>query len=118
MATQKKPLCFKYILIGDTEVGKSALQLSFVEGTYGRTEMTLGVEFSCKNCKIRNKDVRIEIWDTAGQERFRTITVSYFKGAHGIILLYDVTDRETFESIRNWIQQVGNSASILCYDLA
>ena len=50
--------------------------------------------------------VKLQIWDTAGQERFRTITVSYFKGAHGIILLYDVTDMETFESIRNWIQQV------------
>lgn len=50
--------------------------------------------------------MKLQIWDTAGQERFRTITVSYFKGAHGIILLYDVTDMETFESIRNWIQQV------------
>ena len=105
MATQKKPLCFKYILIGDTEVGKSALQLSFVEGTYGRTEMTLGVEFSCKNCKIRNKDVRIEIWDTAGQEAYLSVTRTYYRNAHCCVLCFDITRRESFDNVGHWLDE-------------
>ena len=67
---------------------------------------TIGVEFGTKLINIGGKNIRLQIWDTAGQERFRTITVSYFKGAHGIILCYDVTDRDTFENVRHWIEQI------------
>ena len=109
----------KLLMLGDTGVGKTCLLVRYAYDSFSPTFITtIGIDFKIKHLDLDDAKVKLQIWDTAGQERFRTITVSYFKGAHGIILLYDVTDRETFESIRNWIQQVGNSASILCYDLA
>ena len=108
----------KLLMLGDTGVGKTCLLVRYAYDSFSPTFITtIGIDFKIKHLDLDDAKVKLQIWDTAGQERFRTITVS-FKGAHGIILLYDVTDRETFESIRNWIQQVGNSASILCYDLA
>ena len=109
----------KCVVVGDGAVGKTCLLVRYAYDSFSPTFITtIGIDFKIKHLDLDDAKVKLQIWDTAGQERFRTITVSYFKGAHGIILLYDVTDRETFESIRNWIQQVGNSASILCYDLA
>jgi small GTP-binding protein len=67
---------------------------------------TIGIDFKIKRVEIDDHLVKLQIWDTAGQERFRTITVSYFKGAHGIVLVYDITDRDTFDSIRHWVEQI------------
>ncbi len=73
---------------------------------------TIGIDFKIKNIILDGKRIKLQIWDTAGQERFRTITTSYFRGAQGILLVYDVTERQTFLSIRNWVQQIQMHADV------
>eukprot|EP00005_Dracoamoeba_jomungandri_P012946 CAMPEP_0174275004 /NCGR_PEP_ID=MMETSP0439-20130205/59592_1 /TAXON_ID=0 /ORGANISM="Stereomyxa ramosa, Strain Chinc5" /LENGTH=205 /DNA_ID=CAMNT_0015367075 /DNA_START=398 /DNA_END=1015 /DNA_ORIENTATION=- len=90
---------FKMLLIGDSGVGKSALLLKFTDNSFTDQYMsTIGVDFKIKTVKIEDLTIKLQIWDTAGQERFRTITSSYYRGAHGIFVVYDVTNRESFES--------------------
>ena len=71
---------------------------------------SIGVDFKLKNIEIDNKKIKLQIWDTAGQERFRTITTSYYKGAHAILICFDITDRESFEHIRNWMADIDKFA--------
>ena len=71
---------------------------------------SIGVDFKLKNIEIVNKKIKLQIWDTAGQERFRTITTSYYKGAHAILICFDITDRESFEHIRNWMADIDKFA--------
>ena len=92
---------FKLLLIGDSGVGKSSLLLRFSDDTYETNfNSTIGVDFKIKTVDLDDKVIKLQIWDTAGQERFRTITSSYYRGAHGIIVVYDTTDNETFEHVR------------------
>mgnify|MGYP004709714105 FL=1 len=99
---------FKLLLIGDSGVGKSCLLLRFADNSYNSDYIsTIGVDFKIKTLKLDNdKIVKLQIWDTAGQERFRTITSSYYRGAHGIIVVYDVTDLESFNNLNNWLQEI------------
>lgn len=97
----------KLLMLGDTGVGKTCLLLRYAYDSFSPTFITtIGIDFKIKHIHLDGLKVKLQIWDTAGQERFRTITVSYFKGAHGIILCYDVTDRDTFENVRHWIEQI------------
>lgn len=94
---------FKIVLIGDSGVGKSCMLLRFAEGTFTDNYIsTIGVDFKIRTIEIDGKTVKIQIWDTAGQERFRTITSSYYRGADGIIIAYDVTDAESYNHIDTW----------------
>ena len=91
---------FKLLLIGDSGVGKSSLLLRFSDDTYETNfNSTIGVDFKIKTVDLDDKVVKLQIWDTAGQERFRTITSSYYRGAHGIIVVYDVTELDTFNAV-------------------
>ena len=72
---------------------------------------TIGVDFKIKDKELNGKRVRVQVWDTAGQERFRNITNSYYKGAHGIAIVYDVTNRQSFETISGWIEEITKKAS-------
>lgn len=72
---------------------------------------TIGVDFKIRNTEVDGKTIKLQIWDTAGQERFKTITSSYYKGAHGIIVTYDITDRDSFSAIQNWMAEVEKHAS-------
>lgn len=107
------------MIVGDSSVGKSCLLLRFADDQFNENYMTtIGVDFRFKTVKSNNKNVKLQIWDTAGQERFRTITNTYYKsntrfyiGAHAVILVYDITNLESFESIKNfWLDEVENYA--------
>eukprot|EP01111_Echinosteliopsis_oligospora_P019422 TRINITY_DN9404_c0_g1_i1.p1 TRINITY_DN9404_c0_g1~~TRINITY_DN9404_c0_g1_i1.p1 ORF type:complete len:207 (-),score=38.99 TRINITY_DN9404_c0_g1_i1:106-726(-) len=98
---------FKLLLIGDSGVGKSCLLLRFADDTYTDSYIsTIGVDFKIKTITLDNKVIKLQIWDTAGQERFRTITSSYYRGAHGIIVVYDVTEEATFNNVKQWMQEI------------
>ncbi|CAL9229019.1 unnamed protein product [Arabidopsis halleri] len=92
-------LSFKILLIGDSGVGKSSLLVSFISSSVEDLAPTIGVDFKIKQLTVGGKRLKLTIWDTAGQERFRTLTSSYYRGAQGIILVYDVTRRETFTNL-------------------
>ena len=98
---------FKLLLVGDSCVGKSSLLLRFIDNTFSEQFIsTIGVDFKIKTIEVGGKIIKLQIWDTAGQERFRTITSSYYRGAHGIILVYDISDMSSFNSIKLWLQEV------------
>ena len=103
---------FKVLLLGNSNVGKSSLFLRFVDDVWNDTFVpTIGVDFKIKTLEIDSKKVKMQIWDTAGQERFKNIISSYYRGAHGILLLYDVTDKESFKNISNWLIEIEKNAS-------
>lgn len=95
------------LLIGNSGVGKSCLLLRYAENSFNENFFnTIGVDFKLKTVKHEGNIIKLQIWDTAGQERFRTLTASYYRGAQGIIIVYDVTDRETFDNVRTWISEI------------
>eukprot|EP00730_Choanoeca_flexa_P002471 TRINITY_DN11062_c0_g1_i2.p1 TRINITY_DN11062_c0_g1~~TRINITY_DN11062_c0_g1_i2.p1 ORF type:complete len:220 (+),score=33.70 TRINITY_DN11062_c0_g1_i2:711-1370(+) len=96
---------FKYIIIGDTGVGKSCLLLQFTDKRFQPVhDLTIGVEFGARMVTIDSKQIKLQIWDTAGQESFRSITRSYYRGAAGALLVYDITRRETFNHLSTWLE--------------
>ncbi|KAL8516738.1 hypothetical protein ACS0TY_015122 [Phlomoides rotata] len=100
-------LSFKILLIGDSAVGKSSLLVSFITHVVDDLSPTVGVDFKIKFLTVGGKKLKLTIWDTAGQERFRTLTSSYYRGAHGIILVYDVTRRDTFTNLSDvWAKEL------------
>ena len=110
--TKKQDYLFKMIIIGNSGVGKSCLMRRVTTNEFSEDhEVTVGVEFGSLLVKMEETVLKLQIWDTAGQERFKTITSSYYKGAHGIIVTYDITDRESFSAIENWMNEVEKHAS-------
>ncbi len=103
---------FKILLLGNSNVGKSSLFLRFVDDIWNDTFVpTIGVDFKIKTLEIDQKKIKMQIWDTAGQERFKNIIASYYRGAHGILLIYDVTDKESFRNLNNWLIEIEKNAS-------
>jgi Ras-related protein Rab-1A len=106
---------FKILLIGNPSVGKSSIFSQYVDNNYyNLTVATMGLDFKIKTIKIDNKYIKLQIWDTGGQERFKTITRSYYRGSHGIILVFDITNRNSFDNIRNWIYEINNHTENTC----
>ncbi|EIE78162.1 hypothetical protein G6F57_009913 [Rhizopus arrhizus] len=104
----------KLLLIGNSNVGKSSLLLRFTDDTFLPQEevsATIGVDFKVSMMDVNDKTYKLTIWDTAGQERFRTLTSSYYRGAQGVILVYDVSNRETFDALNNWWNEVNTYCS-------
>ncbi|XP_059295658.1 ras-related protein RABE1c-like [Lycium ferocissimum] len=102
----------KLLLIGDSGVGKSCLLLRFSDGSFTTNFITtIGIDFKIRTIELEGKRIKLQIWDTAGQERFRTITTAYYRGAMGILLVYDVTDESSFNNITNWIRNIEQHAS-------
>ncbi|KAK9091647.1 hypothetical protein Sjap_024824 [Stephania japonica] len=120
---------FKAVLIGDSAVGKSNLLSRFARDEFRLdSKPTIGVEFAYRNIKVKDKLIKAQIWDTAGQERFRAITSSYYRGALGAMLVYDITRRPTFENLPKWIEELrhfgdpeivivlcGNKSDLACH---
>ncbi|XP_051555666.1 ras-related protein Rab-18-B isoform X2 [Myxocyprinus asiaticus] len=97
----------KILIIGESGVGKSSLLLRFTDDTFDpELAATIGVDFKVKTIAIDGNRAKLAIWDTAGQERFRTLTPSYYRGAQGVILVYDVTKRDTFTKLENWLNEL------------
>lgn len=104
---------YKLLLIGDSGVGKSSLLHRFADDDYKDDYIsTIGVDFKIKTLEEQDgKQMKLQIWDTAGQERFRTITSSYYRGAHGIVVVYDITDAESFANVKQWLHEIDRYAS-------
>ena len=101
----------KLLMIGDSGVGKTSMLLRYSNDAFSSSFLsTIGVDFKIKYLTIDDKNVKLQIWDTAGAERFRTITTSYFRGAQGILLVYDVTDRNSFNNVSSWLAQINKHA--------
>ena len=97
-------MIFKILIIGDSGVGKSNLLLRYVKNEFASDmRSTVGVEFGTKMLKIENYDVKAQIWDTAGQERYRAITSAYYKGAKGVLIVYDITRKNSFDNVDKWL---------------
>lgn len=101
----------KLLLIGNSNVGKSSLALRFSDDIYvPNYTATIGIDFRIRTVDINNKKYKLQIWDTAGQEKFRSITYSYYHGANGVLVVYDVTDRFSFQSIEGWMDNISHHA--------
>lgn len=104
---------FKYIIIGDSGVGKSCLLLQFTDKRFEAShDLTIGVEFGARLMTVDDKPVKLQVWDTAGQESFRSITRSYYRGSAGALLVYDITRRETFDHLQSWLEDCKENANM------
>eukprot|EP01068_Selenidium_serpulae_P003824 Selendium_serpulae@DN3304_c0_g1_i3.p1 len=112
MSTAPYSYLFKYIIIGDTGVGKSCLLLRFTDRRFKQShDLTIGVDFGARRIKIDNEQIKLQIWDTAGSESFRSVTRSYYRGCAGALLVYDITRKDTFQHVARWLQEVRQTAN-------
>jgi len=102
---------FKVVLIGDSGVGKSNLLSRFTRGEFNlESKSTIGVEFATKSIQSDSKTIKAQIWDTAGQERYRAITSAYYRGAVGALLVYDISKRNSYDSVARWLKELRDHA--------
>ena len=103
----------KILTLGDTMVGKSSIVLRFSEDKFDDNQFaTIGIDFKTKYMRIGESSVKVLIWDTAGQEKFRNIAKQYYKGANGVLLIYDVTNKKSFERIAYWMNELKDNNQI------
>ena len=101
----------KLVFIGDSSVGKTCLLMRFSENRFSADHMpTIGIDFKIKMLQVHDQRVKLQLWDTAGQERFQTITANYYKGAEGVILVYDCSAASTFTNVSTWLKQIDQNA--------
>ncbi|KAL7718391.1 Sphingomyelin phosphodiesterase [Entamoeba marina] len=104
---------FKVLIIGEPSVGKTAMMERYCENIFHEELIsTIGVDFNSKLIKLDDLTVKLQLWDTAGQERFRNVTSSYYRGTQGCLVVYDVSDEESFERITHWVQEYQNEQEI------
>lgn len=112
MSAEAYDCLFKFLVIGNASTGKSCLLHQFIENKFkSESSHTIGVEFGSKIISTGGKSVKLQIWDTAGQERFRSVTRSYYRGAAGALLVYDISSRDTFNALANWLTDARTLAS-------
>ena len=111
LLSEEYDMMFKILLLGDSGVGKSSLLLRYTKDQF-MTDMrsTIGVEFGLKYVKIDNLQLKVQIWDTAGMERYKALTSAYYKGAKGVIVVYDICRKKTFEGVDKWIDDFKSKA--------
>ena len=109
---QEYDYLFKLLLIGNSSVGKSSLLVRFVDDIWEENFVpTIGVDFKLKTLDVNGKKVKLQIWDTAGQERFKNITASYYRGGNGVLVVYDITDRDSFTNLTTWLIEIEKNAN-------
>ena len=110
--TRKESL-YKILILGDSTVGKTAFIVRFCEGKFEEDSLTtIGLDSKVKFISRQDKKIQLQIWDTAGQERFRSLSKSWYKGADGILLMYDISNYDSFKHIKNWINDIKTNISI------
>ena len=115
---QEYDYLFKLLLIGNSSVGKSSLLFRFVENVWDDSFVpTIGVDFKLKTLEVNGKKVKLQIWDTAGQERSKNITASYYRGGNGVLVVYDITERESFDNLTSWLIEIEKNANKNVYKL-
>ena len=98
---------YKILILGESQVGKTSILTRFIENKYiNSLPPTLGIDYKIKKLKIHNKTIKLQIWDTAGQERFRSITESFYKSSNGIFLVFDITNKKSFQKIKIWLENI------------
>ena len=103
---------FKVVIVGDPGVGKSSLLMRYIDDMFVENQVsTIGVDFKVKHLTVNKKRIKLSIWDTAGQERFRTLTSSYYRGAHGIIVMYDATNGRSFTNLAYWLGEIRENST-------
>ncbi|KAL0106404.1 hypothetical protein PUN28_016259 [Cardiocondyla obscurior] len=108
-ADQNFDYMFKLLIIGNSSVGKTSFLFRYADDSFTSAFVsTVGIDFKVKTVFRHEKRVKLQIWDTAGQERYRTITTAYYRGAMGFILMYDITNEESFNSVQDWVTQIKN----------
>ena len=110
---EKKTNHFKILILGDHAVGKSCFIIRYTDDTFQDVYLsTIGMDCKYKDINLENgKSIRLQIWDTAGQDRFRSLTKNLYKGASGIILIYDISQRKTFDNVKGWIESIKEEVS-------
>lgn len=107
MAEAGEEYLFKIVVIGDSAVGKSNLLSRFARDEFDHnSKATIGVEFQTQVVEVEGKEIKAQVWDTAGQERFRAVTSAYYRGAVGALIVYDISRRTTFDSIKRWLDEL------------
>ena len=108
MSTTETDAVYKILLLGDSEVGKSCFLMRYADNVFVENYITtIGLDYKLKYVQLDSGEmIKVQLWDTAGQDRYRTIAKNYYKGSHGILLLYDITKRNSFENIREWIKDI------------
>lgn len=110
--SQDYDMVFKLLIIGNSSVGKSSLLLRFADDVFNDTFLpTIGVDFKIRTIESSGSVIKLQIWDTAGQEKFKTITAAYYKGAQGLLLVFDISDRKSFIDIENWMLEAEKYSS-------
>ena len=95
----------KLLIIGDSAVGKTSMLLKYTDNFFPESHLaTIGVEFKTKDIQYNGYNINLQVWDTAGQERFKSITKSFFRNANGIIFVYDITQKNSFKNVKDWIK--------------
>jgi len=106
-------ITYKILILGDSTVGKTAFIVRFCEGKFEEDSLTtIGLDSKVKFISRQDKKIQLQIWDTAGQERFRSLSKSWYKGADGILLMYDISNYDSFKHIKNWINDIKTNISI------
>jgi len=114
MAAKDYDHLFKLLIIGDSGVGKSSLLVRFADNHFsGNYITTIGVDFKIRTIELGGERVKLQIWDTAGQERFRTITSTYYRGTHGVIVVYDVSSGESFANVKRWLHEIDANCDVV-----
>ena len=103
-------IILKFIILGDSNVGKTSLLLNYTDNYFVDSHVaTIGIDYKIKIINMNGVNLKLQIWDTSGQERFRSLTYNFLKNANGIIFVYDITNKKTFEGVKEWIKDAENN---------